>query len=76
MRPTAAEVDQLTEKIIGCAIQVHRSFGPGLLESVYRECLIVEIKNQGMRVESERRVQLDYKGQRINSELLTPDELQ
>jgi len=37
---TAALAEELTEKIIGCAIEVHRTLGPGLLESVYRECMI------------------------------------
>ncbi len=61
MLPTAAEVDQLTERIIGCAIEVHSTIGPGLLESVYRDCLVIEIRSQNLRVESERRVQLDCK---------------
>lgn len=69
MTPTAAEVEQLTERIIGCAIEVHRILGPGLLESVYRECMIVELTKNRLRVESERSVPLEYKGQRINGEL-------
>ena len=36
--------NQLSEKIIGCAIQVHKSLGPGLLESAYEECLFYELK--------------------------------
>jgi GxxExxY protein len=57
MPPTTAEVDRLTDRIIRCAIEVHRAFGPGLLESVYRDCLIIELRSQNLRVESERRVQ-------------------
>ena len=45
MFSTPAEIDQLTEKIIGCAIEVHKTLGAGLLESVYRECLIIELAN-------------------------------
>ena len=60
-----AELDELTEKIIACAIEVHRILGPGLLESVYRECLVIELRRQRLRVESERHVPLDYKGERI-----------
>ena len=63
------EVDQLTEKIIGCAIEVHRMLGPGLLESVYRECLIIELTQQGLRVDTELSLRLDYKGQRIGGGL-------
>lgn len=69
MTPSNANVEQLTERIIGCAIEVHRTLGPGLLESVYRECLIVELRSAQLRVESERGVRLEYKGQRINSQL-------
>ena len=63
------DVEQLTEKIIGCAIEVHRALGPGLLESVYRECMIVELRSAQLHVESERGVRLEYKGQRIDSQL-------
>lgn len=69
MTPIDAEVDQLTERIIGCAIEVHRILGPGLLEGVYRECMIIELTKNQLRVESERPVPLEYKGQRINGEL-------
>jgi GxxExxY protein len=69
MTTTPAEVEALTGKIIGCAIEVHRILGPGLLESVYRECMIIEMRRAGLRVDSERHVPLDYKGQRISSEL-------
>jgi GxxExxY protein len=36
-------LEDLTEKIIGCAIEVHRELGPGLLESIYKECLMMEL---------------------------------
>lgn len=61
--------DELTERIIGAAIEVHSIFGPGLLESVYQECLIVELRRRQLRVDSERHVPLDYKGERIDSQL-------
>ena len=69
MPPTVTEVEELTEKIIGCAIEVHRILGPGLLESVYRDCMIIEMRRHQLRVESERPVLLDYKGQRIKGGL-------
>ena len=37
------EINQITEKITGCAIEVHKRLGPGLLESVYEECLSYEV---------------------------------
>ena len=62
---TDVDVEALSERIIGCAIEVHRVLGPGLLESVYRECLIIELRLAGLRVEAERRVALDFKGHRV-----------
>ena len=44
------EINDLTEKIIGLAIEVHRHLGPGLLESAYKECLFYEIKKTGIHV--------------------------
>lgn len=64
-----AELDALTEKVIGCAIEVHRTLGPGLLESVYRECMIIEMLGQQLSVQSERHVPVEYKGQRIKGQL-------
>ena len=64
-----AEVEALTEKVIGCAIEVHRILGPGLLESVYRECMIIEMKREHLRVDVERHVALEYKGHSIRSAL-------
>jgi len=69
MSTTLSDVAALTEKIIGCAIEVHRVLGPGLLESLYRECLIIELRREGLRVESERCLHFDYKGQRISGAL-------
>ena len=41
------EDNEITEKIIGCAIKVHKVLGPGLLESAYQSCLYYELLNQG-----------------------------
>lgn len=62
--------ESLTERIIGCAIEVHRTLGPGLLEAVYRECLSIELRSNQLHVESERPVFLTYKGERIKSKLV------
>jgi len=64
-----SDVDALTEKIIGCAISVHRTLGPGLLESIYRHCMVIEIRARGLRVETERRIGLTYRGQRVPNNL-------
>jgi GxxExxY protein len=63
------ELESLTERIIGCAIAVHRELGPGLLESVYRECMFIELGAANLRAESERRLQLRYRSQPIASTL-------
>jgi len=55
------EINDLTEKIIGLAIEVHRHLGPGLLESAYKECLFYEIKKNGIHVECEKALPLVYK---------------
>ena len=51
----------LTERVIGLAIEVHRTVGPGLLESLYRECLCLELEQAGIRFESEVAVAVVYK---------------
>lgn len=69
MIPAPSNMDSITEKVIGCAIAVHRAFGPGLLESVYRECMAIELRAEDLRVDSERRVALEHRGQRIAGDL-------
>jgi len=59
----------LSGKIIGCAIEVHRHLGPGLLESVYEECLCFELRNAGLIVERQHQISLRYKEQPLESRL-------
>ena len=59
------ERDPLTEKIIGCAIEVHRTLGPGLMESTYEAALGVELKAAGLNFEAQLIVPIIYKGQPI-----------
>ncbi|MGH7786266.1 MAG: GxxExxY protein [Candidatus Binatia bacterium] len=61
--------NQVTERIIGAAIEVHRALGPGLLESVYGECLAVELELCGLRYESQRPVPIIYKERMVGTEL-------
>lgn len=51
----------LTETIIGCAIEVHRALGPGLLESVYEECLCYELQLKNLNFERQKVLPLAYK---------------
>lgn len=53
---------EITEKIIGAAIEVHRHVGPGLLESVYEAILAYELDLQGLAVERQKPLPLTYKG--------------
>ncbi|MBE0532008.1 MAG: GxxExxY protein [Rhodospirillales bacterium] len=53
--------DLLTEKVIGLAIEVHRNLGPGLLESVYEDCLCKELSDAGVEFERQRSVPVAYK---------------
>jgi GxxExxY protein len=55
--------DEISRKIVTCAIEVHRTLGgPGLLESVYEEALVWELRNVGLDVTRQLQVGLDYKG--------------
>ena len=53
--------NEISNKIIGCAIDVHKQLGPGLLESAYQECLFYELKRAGLKVEKEKPMPIIYK---------------
>lgn len=53
--------NELSKKIIGCAIEVHKQLGPGLLESAYQECLFYELNQAGLRVQKEKPMPIIYK---------------
>ena len=58
--------DPLTEKIIGYAIEVHRTLGPGLLESAYEECLCYELSQHGLAFRRQVPLPVVYKGVRLD----------
>ena len=58
-------LNQLSHEIIGAAIEVHRTLGPGLLESSYHECLCRELLVRGVPFEREKPLPLEYKGIRL-----------
>jgi GxxExxY protein len=60
------DIERIAHQVIGCAIEVHRILGPGLLESVYKECLHRELRAHGLRAERERRVPIIYKGEQLD----------
>ncbi|HPG30979.1 MAG TPA: GxxExxY protein [bacterium] len=55
------EFEDLSNKIIGLAIEVHKNLGPGLLENTYKECLAYELSNAGLKYEKEKPVSVNYK---------------
>ena len=62
------ELDKLSSLIIKAAIKVHKELGPGLLESVYQSCLIIELRTMGIKVQSEVPVAIFYREQRVHEE--------
>ena len=56
------EINSITEKIIGCAIKVHRALGPGLLEKTYEVCLAHEIAKGGLVVRRQVELPVVYDG--------------
>jgi len=63
---TARQNDELTEQIIGFAIEVHHSLGPGLLESAYEQCLCIELKHADWIFRRRVAVPVVYKGVRLD----------
>ena len=59
------ESDPLTERIIGCAIEVHRQLGPGLLENAYQSAMSIELAFVGLRFEREKMFPVEYRGVKI-----------
>jgi GxxExxY protein len=64
--PTVLPANQLTELIIGAAIEVHRATGPGLMESVYEECLCYELSQRGLAFRRQVELPVAYKGIKLN----------
>jgi len=52
----------LTEKIIKCAIEVHKRLGPGFLESIYENALVIELQRENLQIEQQREVVIKYDG--------------
>jgi GxxExxY protein len=67
---TQKYINAISFKIIGCAIEVHRHLGPGLMESVYEPCLIEEcLSSQGLDVKSQVWVPVHYKTKKLGGKL-------
>lgn len=60
------DLNEVTEHVIGAAIEVHRHLGPGLLESAYEECLCHEMHLRGVPFERQRPLPIEYKGIKLD----------
>ena len=69
MEITKKYLNELTYKVIGCAIEVHKHLGPGLLESVYEKCFLKELTLQGIVFRNQIWVPLQNKGLELDTEL-------
>ena len=66
MKGKPKEFSELSNRIIGCAIEVHRILGPGLLESTYQQCLAHELSRNGISFKIEQSLPVDYKDIRLD----------
>ena len=68
--------EELTEKIIGCAFRVYNTMGFGYLESVYEECMVIELDRAGLKVEQQKPITVRYDGHEVGkfiADLLVED---
>lgn len=72
-------LDQISRRVIGAAIEVHRHLGPGLLESAYESCLVFELNRLGLRVEQQKALPVIYKDVKLDCgyrlDLVVEDEI-
>lgn len=69
MITTKSQLEQLTYSIIGAAITVHNQLGPGLLESIYHECMKIEIEARALQFQNELLIPIYYKNRKLETNL-------
>jgi GxxExxY protein len=69
MKVTKTQLNHLIYQIVGCAIEVHRQLGPGLLEKVYEKCLKHELEEKGLNVTHQQVIPVTYKGLLLDADL-------
>jgi GxxExxY protein len=62
------DLNQLSSQVIKAPINVHKTLGPGLLESVYQSCMVIELKDMGLEVQAEVPLPILYRGQKVHEE--------
>lgn len=60
------DFDNLSKQVIGCALEVHKTLGPGLLESAYEHCLAYELQKHDIGFRSQHPIPIDYKGEKLD----------
>ena len=66
---TQSYINNVSYKIVGCAIDVHKELGPGLLESVYQKCFVKELELRGFKVNQQIKIPIQYKGEYLDCDL-------
>jgi GxxExxY protein len=69
MKVTKKLINELSYEIVGCAIEVHKAMGPGLLESVYHSCMLEELSGHGLEFKSQVLLPVFYKGKDVGGKL-------
>jgi GxxExxY protein len=62
------DINDLTGKVIGAAIEVHKALGPGLLENIYEECLCIELGKRHIPFEKQKIIDVEYKGVKLETQ--------
>ena len=63
----SAETERLATQTVDAAYAVHRTFGPGLLERAYQDCMVIELGLRGLQLEREKILPLNYRGQTVEN---------
>ncbi|MFO8024379.1 GxxExxY protein [Thiohalophilus sp.] len=78
-KKVSSEIDRIAKEVVDSVFCVHKALGPGLLESVYEACMLHELKKRGMKVESQKAMQIVYDELKIDTglrlDLLVEDEI-
>jgi GxxExxY protein len=69
IKPIPDHLNQISGAIVDSALAIHRYYGPGMLESIYEECLIIELTERGFKVESQVTLPIEYRGHHLKKGL-------
>ena len=66
----STDTDKLSKEVVDCIFQVHREIGPGYLEKIYEDCLVLELQNRNLQFQRQYPVKMEYKGAEISSQFI------